>query len=133
LTSENEKEIAARKLDNAATVARTRDRMSKLTWETLLSNALFDDWSAPKAIVGAARDKIQETCRAMRDLGPKPRRAEVRAILKAAVQWFNEANLEAGGVIDTIAREDICRVLEDILFVARQPALADEIDGWRDW
>ena len=40
---------------------------------------------------------------------------------------------EHGNVIETIEREDICSVLEEIAFVARHPALSDEIGIWRDW
>jgi hypothetical protein len=57
----------------------------------------------------------------------------VRSILKACVEWFNKADAEAGGVIETEEREDICAVLEELAFVARQKALVEEIDTWREW
>jgi len=66
-------------------------------------------------------------------LGLKPRRPQVRAILKSCVEWFNAKDLEFGNVIETEEREDICAVLEELAFVARQGALVSEIDDWRDW
>jgi hypothetical protein len=57
----------------------------------------------------------------------------VRAILRKCVEWFNEADKIAGGVIETEEREDICAILEEMAFVARQKSLVEEVDSWRDW
>jgi hypothetical protein len=66
-------------------------------------------------------------------LGPKPRKADVRSALKSCVEWFNNADERAGGVIETEEREDICAVLEEMAHVARQRGLVEEIGSWRDW
>ena len=76
---------------------------------------------------------IRSACDALEKLGPKPRRADVRAILRKTVIWFNEADAAAGGVIETEEREDICAVLEEMAHVARQKVLVEEIDEWREW
>lgn len=76
---------------------------------------------------------IRDACIALRDLGPKPRRPQVRVILKQTIQWFNDADAQAGGVIETEEREDIWVVLEEMAHVARQSVLMDEIDQWREW
>ena len=81
----------------------------------------------------AARATIRSACDSLEQLGPKPRRADVRAILKKTVIWFNEADEKAGGVIETEEREDICSVLEEMAHVARQKILSEEIDEWREW
>jgi hypothetical protein len=129
--AKNEAELAAKK-------ERYRTRLSKLTWDQLLSETPFGNWSPsppfpPEEFTNAARAVIRDACTALQELGPKPRRADVRAVLKKTVQWFNEADEEAGGVIETEEREDICAVLEEMAFVARQKVLLDEIDAWRDW
>lgn len=135
-------EIARRNAKNEAErrvkQERYRTRLTKLTWDQLLLETPFDRWSPsppfpPEDFTLAARKIIQDACVALRELGPKPRKAEVRAILKATVTWFNDADEEAGGVIETEEREDICSVLEEMAHVARQKALVDEIDEWRDW
>lgn len=127
--------------DNAKRAAREeryRTRLAQLTWEQLLSETPFERWSPsppypPEDFTLAARKVVLDACVALRDLGAKPRRAEVRAVLKETVQWFNEADDRAGGVIETEEREDICALLEEMAHVARQKALVDEIDAWREW
>ena len=135
-------EIALRDAKNAAERAATEERykkrLSKLTWEQLLSETQFERWAPsppypPQEFTDAARDVIREACIALQGFGPKPRKAEVRAILKETVLWFNQADEKAGGVIETEEREDICAVLEEMAYVARQKSLVDEIDEWRDW
>ena len=49
------------------------------------------------------------------------------------MEWFNRADEQAGGVIETEEREDICAVLEEMAYVARQKSLVDEIGEWRAW
>jgi hypothetical protein len=117
---------------------RYRTQLKKLTWEQLLSETPFVRWSPSPPYPSAdftkgAQATIREACLSLQALGPKPRKAEVRAILKQTVEWFNEADASAGGVIETEEREDIFAVLEEMAYVARQKSLADQIDQWRDW
>ena len=76
---------------------------------------------------------IHRACETLQELGPKPKKTNVRKVLRTLVEWFNRADEEAGGVIETEEREDICAALEEIAFVARQESLANEIDEWRTW
>jgi hypothetical protein len=76
---------------------------------------------------------IHQTCRALRALGTKPPKSDVRRLLKECVEWFNKADEQANGVIETEEREDICAVLEEIAYVARQKSLVNEIEDWRTW
>ena len=70
----------------------------------------------------------------LRELGPKPHKAKVRSILRRCVAWFNEADKSRrGSNRNRGAREDICAVLEEMAFVAKQRSLVDEIDNWREW
>lgn len=135
---EHELRTAKANAQRATQEERYRSRLSKLTWDQLLSQTPFQKWSPsppfpPEEFTSAARDVIRDACIALQALGPKPRRAEVRTILKHTVEWFNEADEKAGGVIETEEREDIYAVLEEMAHVARQKALVDEIDEWRDW
>jgi hypothetical protein len=66
-------------------------------------------------------------------LGPKPKKAPVRAVLKACVEWFNAKDAEFGGMIETEEREDICAALEELATVARHRSLTREVDEWRQW
>jgi hypothetical protein len=135
---EVEQDKAKKEAERAAKEERYRTRLSRLTWDQLLSETPFGNWSPsppfpPEEFTNAARAVIRDACTALQELGPKPRRADVRAVLKHTVQWFNEADQKAGGVIETEEREDICALLEEMAFVARQKVLIDEIDAWRDW
>ena len=138
LIIEVEKRNAKYEAERAAKEERYRTRLSKLTWEQLQSETPFERWSPsppfpPEEFTDAARAVIRNACAALKELGPKPRRADVRAVLKKTVIWFNEADEKAGGVIETEEREDICAVLEEMAHVARQKVLVEEIDEWREW
>ncbi|CAN5646500.1 hypothetical protein BH10PSE5_BH10PSE5_04090 [soil metagenome] len=122
----------------AAQEERYRTRLSKLTWGQLLGETPFERWSPsppfpPEEFTSEARKVVREACRKLEVLGPKPRKPDVRAVLKNCVEWFNDADERAGGVIETEEREDICAVLEEIAHVARQKSLVEEIDNWRAW
>lgn len=136
--TEVEKKRAKNEAERTAKDERYRDRLSKLTWEQLQSETPFERWSPsppfpPEEFTNAARAVIRSACNALEELGPKPRRADARAILKNTVIWFNEADEKAGGVIETEEREDICAMLEEMAHAARQKALVAEIDEWREW
>ncbi|BCA59342.1 hypothetical protein [Sphingomonas sp. HMP6] len=135
---EVEKKNTKNEAERAAKEERYRTRLIKLTWEQLKSETPFERWSPsppfpPEEFTDAARAVIRNACDALKELGPKPRRADVRTVLKKTVIWFNEADEKAGGVIETEEREDICAVLEEMAHVARQKVLVEEIDEWREW
>ncbi len=138
LVAEGEK--ARQKAEESRRVAehRYRERLSKLTYEMLLAETPLARWTGsspypPEDFTTEARSRLHEAARALQNLGPKPRKAWVRKILKDTVQWFNEADEHAENVIETEEREDICAALEELAFVARQRSLVDEIDEWREW
>jgi hypothetical protein len=119
----------------AAEAERWRTRLKGLTWEKILSETPFANWDTlpPPDFAAAAREEMHRTVRALQALGPKPPRREVRAILKACVEWFNQTDEAFGGVIETAEREDIYQAIEELAVVARQKALIPEIDEWRAW
>lgn len=138
LLAERQKSIAKDAAEQAAKEQRYRTRLKSLTWEKFLAETPFERWSPsppfpPKEFTEAARQAIVDACRELTDLGPKPSKAKVRSILRRCVEWFNEADGAAGQVIETEEREDICAVLEEMAFLAKQKSLADEIGDWRDW
>src|ERR1700730_14229383 len=107
----------------AAEHERRNERLKTLTWETLLSEQLFSRWNEhppfpPTAFVAAARERVLSAIRELRALGQRPKKGQVRAALKALVEWFNEKDAEFGEVIETEEREDIYRVLEELATVA---------------
>ncbi len=122
----------------AAQEERHKNRLRGLTWEQLLRETPFERWSPsppfpPEEFTREARNVVHDTCRALRALGSKPRKPDVRRLLREFVEWFNKADEQTGGVIEAEEREDICAVFEEMAYVARQKSLVDEIDDWRTW
>ena len=122
----------------AAERERHATRLKTLTWEKLLAEETFSRWGAhppfpPLEFAAAARERIRSTILALQMLGPRPKKAHVRAVLRACVEWFNDKNGEFGDVIETEEREDICKVLEELAVVTCHPSLAEEIGNWRTW
>lgn len=135
-----ESEEENKKVDQAQAAAkkRYRERLSQLTYEKLLSETPLQRWTGaspfpPDDFTSTARSKLHNATRELRELGPKPRKAAVRKILKSLVEWFNEADREADNVIETEEREDVCAAVEELAFVAKQRSLVEEIDDWREW
>lgn len=113
-------------------------RLNTLTLEKLLEEPSFSRWNAhppfpPPDFVAAAKAQVRSTILELQALGSTPGKAQVRAVLKACVEWFNAKDAEFGQVIETEEREDICRVLEELVAAAGQRSLIDEIDEWRNW
>lgn len=138
LDAEQQRVDEQRAAKRAAQEERYKNRLRGLTWGQLLRETPFERWSPsppfpPEEFTRAARDVIHATCRAISTLGVKPRKPYVRRLLRECVEWFNMADEKAGGVIETEEREDICAVLEEIAYVARQKSLVDEIENWREW
>jgi hypothetical protein len=138
LIAESQKSKAKAAAERAAKEERYQTRLKNLTWEKLLAETPFERWGRsppfpPAEFTEAARETICDAYRELRELGTRPPKASVRSILRRCVEWFNEADKAAGGVIETEEREDIYAVLEEMAFVAKQKSLVDEIDIWREW
>jgi hypothetical protein len=111
-----------------------RTRLRGLTLDKLLAETPFERWSLPPTEFAAgAREAIHDACRRIRELGPKPPKRAVRDALRECVLWFNRADEEHGGVIETDEREDIAAALEEVAWAAGHKSLAREIDDWRSW
>tara|TARA_R110000787_G_C13432148_1_gene445678 strand:+ start:3087 stop:3941 length:855 start_codon:yes stop_codon:yes gene_type:complete len=138
LEAEREQVRARAAAQRAAQETRMKNRLRGLTWEKLRSETPFERWTTSppypsEQFTREARMAIHRACETLQELGPKPKKTDVRKVLRTLVEWFNRADDEAGGVIETEEREDICAALEEIAFVARQESLANEIDEWRTW
>jgi hypothetical protein len=115
-----------------------KSRLRRLTWEQLLSETPFQQWAVsaptpPAEFTQRARDVIHDACRALQELGEKPRRADVRRVLRDCVEWFNKTDAQEGHVIESQERDDICAVLEEMAYVSRQKSLMEEVGEWRSW
>jgi hypothetical protein len=139
LVAEHQQVRAQQEAKRVAQEERHKSRLRGLTWDQLLAETPFERWSTSsppfpsEEFTQRARSTIHDTCQALRALGSKPRKSDVRKLLRQCVEWFNKADKQAGGVIETEEREDICAVIEEMAYVARQKSLVDEIGNWRTW
>lgn len=113
-------------------------RLRGLTLETLQKETPFATWdqdpvTLPKVFITKARAKIQDTIQELQALGERPRKPAVRKILKACAEWFNAADAKHGGIIETLERDDICDVFEELAHITKQKALYEELEDWREW
>lgn len=138
LVSEQDQMKEKRLAIQRAREERYNNRLRDLTWGQLMSEVPFIRWTGAdpypsEEFTSKARDIIKTTIREIEALGPKPAKKLVRAKLRECVICFNEADEAHGGPIETEEREDICLLLEEIAFVAKQETLSQEIDEWRTW
>lgn len=138
LIAEQQSAESQREADRLVSADTAKRRLRTLTWDLLLAGKPFARWSPsppfpPCDFTDAATRVIREACHELQSLGPNPRRADVRRVLKQTVEWFNAASEAAGDVIETEEREDILAILSDMAHVAHQPGLIVEIESWREW
>lgn len=133
-----EAEIERDRAEARAKLEAARARTKAATFERLLAETQFTRWDPhppypPPAFVAQARARIRSAIADIQASGAPPKKADVRAVMKDVVEWFNAKDAEFGGVVETEEREDICDVLAEIAYAARHPALIEEIENWRDW
>jgi len=132
-----ERDLGIKEKEQQEEVARHRfeTRLSKLTWEKLAAENLFERWvESPPFPPSPFRDALTVLIRSqisdLRDLGDKYPRAKVRKSLKALVEEITVLNEKFDYVIETEEREDIYGVFDDLTFLSKQRALMEEIPDW---
>jgi hypothetical protein len=113
---------------------RRREHLDKLTLASLRKKRRFTDWKdfVPARAATACRALFRETVDAIINLGAKPKKRDIRAILKQCVQRLNKLDAEYDHFIETTAVEDLCGEIDEIAHVS---GLGEEYvaDRWRDW
>ncbi len=122
----------------AAAEHRYETRLKDLSLTQLMEEDAFERWSPsppfpPKAFIQQLREQRLTLLHSLDALGPKPKKAAVRKVLKAFVSDLNNADAAAGGVIETEEREDIFITLDEMCIVVNHPSLIDEVNDWRTW
>jgi hypothetical protein len=118
----------------AAEARGKRERRKTLTWDQLLAEDHFANWKTypAEAVAAEARAAIHDACRALKALGPKPPRSNVRVILRGWIEWFNAAN-ERYGHIPTEQRDDAVNLLREMAYLSGHRSLIDYAPLWRGW
>jgi hypothetical protein len=131
------KEEAAKKEELAERSKRVNERLKNLTIPILRADRLLPEWEEgdpfpPPEFVAATRARILQTMDALEALGEKPGKPAVRKVLTGLMDWLNakDAEFEA---IETVEREQLCQVIEELCWAVGQPKLVEEILDLREW
>jgi hypothetical protein len=130
-------DAAKKKLEQASQEELSSKRaanLSKITFPRLLRKNLFPRWKDyPPKRAKVAAEKILTSF--ILDLQKAKRpldRKMVKQKLKLCVEKLNSLDTRIP-FIETIEREDLFDLFEEILSAAKLPELLDEVDKWRDW
>jgi len=131
--AEDEKAATAKAQARQAATEAREQYLKKLTLENLDGHDWFSKWSSDRAElpIPESRKLISDLVRSLRSQ-PKVTKAMATKLLRATVQGFNKLDASRQ-FIDTIEREEIYEVLEQVLCAARFPQLIDCVENWRDW
>lgn len=122
----------------AQQAAREKSRLKKITLQVLHAETRFPEWDqraqiVPPAFASDVRRRSDETIAALAALGPKPKRKDVRVVLRAYMAGLDAANGQHGYWIETEERQDLLDFVEELCWATRQKPLFAEAADWRDW
>jgi len=140
--NEREKVLAEDEVKKAGDLAKRTEAkqkreeyLSALTFSKLLAKDLFPTWEdyPPEAAKEGCRRIIRAFIQKLAESKAPLERALVAGELKKSVEELNQLDTEHKHFIETIEREDLCEVLDEVLHAAKFPELTDDIENWRDW
>jgi len=117
---------------------REKQRLKKLTIQVLKGETQFEDWNnrtqiVPPKFALSVRKRSKVLLDDLGALGAKPRRKDVRRLLKAYISWLNELDGSFGYAIETEEREDLMVFVEELCWATKQKPLIAVADAWREW
>jgi hypothetical protein len=140
---DNEREaVVAEDIERDRNAAREQARrgeqrkqyLAKVTLAELAQKDLFPQWDEypPPAARRETLKTMHELIEQLRN-DPKLTASAARAHLETYVRKLNRLDQLHGGFIETVERDDICEVFEEILAAAKFPELLESVHEWRDW
>lgn len=116
-------------------VRKRTEYLAAISFLELLAKDLFPTWDdyPPTTAKEGCQQIIQSFIHTL-DAAEKPlARNLVESELKKCVETLNQFDSQNKNFIETIEREDLCEVLEDVVNAAKFPDLIEKIGDWRDW
>jgi hypothetical protein len=109
--------------------------LPSLTLEEFRQRTPFPNWAGyiESGALRGARRIIRETIDALLEIGsdaPAPLKLDV---FRHCVQRFNRLDVEQGGFIETIEREDICELLDELAGLVDLDDYEDGLTSAREW
>ncbi len=113
---------------------RVMKRVWKMTYETFREQPLFSQWEGfvPLEVIEASRRIMLDTAAQLEALGAEPPGEAVLEILRQCVEAFNDLDA-VHGWIETIEREDLCAMIDELATLAGIEDADDVAGEWRDW
>jgi hypothetical protein len=131
-----EKAAAERREAEQAQAARRRqDRRDHLTLESLRKKRRFSSWKGdrPDRAIAACRKTFREAVDALIALGPKLTKRAVATVVRRCVEQLNSLDEQCDGFIETGEREELCREIDEMVWVAGLCGCDGMADRWREW
>ena len=131
-----EQEAAERwKAEQEQAAKRQRAALDRLTLDQLNKKRRFSSWKGdrPDKAIAACRKAFHEATDALIALGSKPKKREVAAVIRRCVEQLNSLDERYDGFIETGEREELCREIDELVYVAGLRDSAGMADRWREW
>ncbi len=106
-----------------------------MTYDAFREQPLFSEWegSVPLDVLEDARRIMLDAVAKLEALGPQPASEAVLEILRQCVEAFNDLDATDGPWIETIEREDLCAMVDQLATLAGIQDADDVAGEWRDW
>jgi hypothetical protein len=135
LLRDAEAEIERFKAEQAESAEQERAKLEKMGLEALLKKRRFSQWKGdrPDRAIGACRKACREAIKALIAIGPKPTKRAVAGVVRRCVEQLNSLDEQYDGFIETGEREELCREIDEIVYVAGLRGCDGMADEWREW
>lgn len=131
-----EQESAERwKAEQEQAAKRQRDALDHLTLDAMKKKRRFSSWRGdrPDKAIAACRKAFREATDELIALGPKPKKREVATVVRRCVEQLNSLDEQYDGFIETGEREELCREIDELVYVAGLRDSDGMADRWREW
>lgn len=128
-----EKSLEAAKRNE--TIQKRAEHLSAISFSKLLAKDLFPTWKdyPPRTAREGCRKIIRSLIQILNEAQKPLDREFVSQELKKCVNQLNQFDSKNKNFIETVEREDLYEVLEDIVNAAKFPDLIEKVEEWRDW
>jgi hypothetical protein len=119
------------KYDKEMKAASAKRRRSEKTLAELRQGPFFKTWDefVPARVTRAARTIAREAVDGLIELGPKPTKKKALPILRKFIESFNEMCTD----IDTVSREEILDLFDEMVDAANLKGCDELAEKWRDF
>ncbi len=132
---EDKAQAQAQARQREAEEQRRRAHLDQVTLQTLSDQRRFQSWEGvvPQAALQATRQVFRDIIDAIIASGPGAAEATVLEVLRGCIASLNALDIQHGGFIETLEREDLCEAFEEIVHASGLGHHENLADEWREW